>query len=110
MQDMLAKAQLQRDAAKKSATDALALMNLQVQKKEGLSFSSASGAERAQVEQQIVFLARQAEAAAEKLKAAQAAAAAADAAWKLKCEEIRLAVRTQQAATRKTVMLKITQG
>lgn len=85
-------------------------MNLEVAKKGTVSFSSSSSAERDAVQTQIVFLARQAEAAALKLKAAQAAASRADAAWTAKCREIRDAVRAQQARTRITVMLKITQG
>lgn len=71
-------------------------MNIEVAKKETVTFSSASSAERDAVQTQIVFLARQAEAAALKLKAAQAAATAADAAWALKCKEISEAVRAQQ--------------
>jgi len=101
---LLAKAKLKLTSSQKAANDALALMQAEVKKKESMGFVDAPAAERQKIQMQIVIRAKEAQAAAAKLKEAQMKAQAAETSWALKMKEIRLQVAKQQETTRLAVM------
>ena len=106
----MSRASLQLDAAKLAASSALAIMQAEVTKKQSVGFTMGSSTERDEIQLKIVMLAKQADEAAARLKLAGENAAAAEAKWALRMKEIRRDVIVTQELTRKTIMLKITQG